>query len=102
MAVSCIILGFPYEDIKEFIESNSWTENQKAFIDIHTFDSVNEKGEVGKYFGIILDSWNGFKEGIDVKPSTIAYVSRGFVERVENVLGYEVLSLFKIIGISLL
>lgn len=72
---------------------------QRECIYAHTF--ICDKGPHNKeYFGVGIDAWDSVAERIDVKPDTLAYLRRVFLEEVKRDLDIDLSKEhFKVIGL---
>ena len=95
-----IIIGFAYENIEEQLNNKTWTQNQNDYIEMHTFSCIDDFGKKRKFFGQYFEGWSTVRTDIDIKPDTIAFVQRIFVEDTQKILGIDINRKMYLIGIN--
>lgn len=100
MTKTSIIVGFLYKNIEEQL-NRSWTQVQNAYIEMHTFSCTDDFGIKRKFFGQYIEGWDTVRTEIDIKPDTIAFVQRSFIDDTKRVLGIDINMKMYLIGINM-
>ena len=95
-----IIIGFAYKNIEEQLSNKSWTQKQQGYIEMHTFSCIDDFGKERKFFGQYFEGWDTVRTDIDIKPDTIAFVQRIFIEDAKKILGIDINTKMYLIGIN--
>lgn len=99
MTKTSIIIGFPYKNIEEQL-NRSWTQVQNAYIGMHTFSCIDDFGKERKFFGQYIEGWDTVRTEIDIKPDTIAFIQRSFIDDTKRILEIDINTKMYLIGIN--
>lgn len=100
MIKSNIIIGFAYSRVEEQLSSKVWTQNQKGYIEMHTFSCIDDFGKERKFFGQYIEGWDTVRTEIDIKPDTIAFIQRSFIDDTKRILEIDINTKMYLIGIN--